>query len=214
MFLLTPEDVEITSIQHPKKDKKVPILSYDDKTFRLLSVFSAEQEAEAHASWRNLTENEGKMCVLLEERFRYSVWRQVRLDKGLLQPTAPVAYSKACVVMIQVLYADAEQLLGAKQAKSFGTALEVNAAKQVAIAGGLGGILRLDPCSDVMPSWEEDDLSALLLELHRLGTKFFGRSKFTGRTLAALDDLAANDKAVFLNWLGLSLLRNLWLPAK
>ncbi len=214
MFLLTPEDVEITSIQHPKRDKKVPILAYDDKTFRLLSVFSAEQEAEAHAAWRHLTENEGKMCVLLEERFRYSVWRQVRLDKGLLQPIAPLAYSKACVIMIQALYGDAEQLLGSKQAKSFGTALEVNAAKQVAAAGGLGGILRLDPLTDVMPRWEEDDLSALLLELHRLGTKFFGRSKFVGRTLAALDDLAPNDKAVFLNWLGLSLLRNLWLAAK
>jgi hypothetical protein len=214
MFLLTPEDVEITSIQHPKKAKKVPILSYDDKTFRLLSVFSADQEAEAHASWRNLTENEGKMCVLLEERFRYSVWRQVRLDMGLLQPIAPLAYSKACVVMIQSLYGDAEQILGSKQAKSFGTALEVNAAKQVAAAGGLGGILRLDPLADVMPKWEEDDLSALLLELHRLGTKFFGRSKFIGRTLAALDDLPNNDKAVFLNWLGLSLLRNLWLTSR
>ncbi|MGB3299391.1 MAG: Npun_F0813 family protein [Phormidesmis sp.] len=213
MFLLTPEDVEITSVQHPKRNKEVPILSYDDKTFRLLRVFSAEQYAEAHTSWRELTEQEGKLCVLLEEPFRYSIWRQVRIDLGLLRPTAPVAYAKACVVMIQSLYGDAEQLLGSKQAKSFGGAVEANMTKQMAAAGGLGGVLRLDPLADVMPQWEEDDLSALLLELHRLGTKFFGRSKFMGRTLAALDDLAPNDKAVFLNWLKISLLGKLWLPS-
>ncbi len=214
MFLLTPQDVEITSIQHPKKNKKVPILSYEDKTFRLLSVFSSEQSEQAHATWRELTEKEGKLCVLLEERFRYSVWRQVKLDMELLQPIAPVAYAKACMMMVQSLYGDAEQLLGSKQAKSLGAAIEVNAAQQIAAAGGLGGILRLDPLTDVMPRWEEGDLCALLLELHRLGTKFFGRAKFVGRTMAALDELDPNDKALFLNWLEQSLLSNLWLPAK
>lgn len=211
MFLLTPEDVAITSIQHPKKTKRVPILSYQEKTFRLLKVFGAHQHAEAHASWRDLTENEGKACVLLEEPYRYSVWRQVRLDRGLLQAVAPVAYSKACVLLIQSLFGDIEQLLGSKRAKNFGTALEVNVAKQMAIAGGLVAVLRLDPLSEVLPRWEEDDLSALLLELHRLGAKFLGRAQFTKRTLLALDALPDNDKALFLNWLQLSLLSNLWL---
>lgn len=211
MFLLTPEDVEVTSIQHPKKDKKVPILSYEDKTFRLLSVFSSDQQAEAHACWRDLTENEGKMCVLLEESFRYSVWRQVRLDMGLLQPVAPVACAKASVVMVQALYGDVNQLLGSKQAKDFGMALAAIAPKQIAAAGGLGGILRLDPLTEALPRWEEEDISALLLELHRLGTQFLGPASFGGRTVAALDDLAINDKEVFLNWLSLSLLSNLWL---
>lgn len=211
MFLLTPEDVEITSIQHPKKAKKVPILSYEDKTFRLLSVFGSDQQAEAHASWRDLTENEGKMCVLLEERFRYSVWRQVRLNIGVLQPVAPVAYAKASVVMIQALYSDVEQLLGSKQAKDFGAALEVIAPKQLSAVGGFGGILRLNPLTEALPHWEEDDISKLLLELHRLGTQFFGCASFVTRTIAALDDLATNDKTVFLNWLRLSLLNNLWL---
>ena len=77
MFVLTPEDVEVISVQHPKRDKRVPILRYADKNFRLVSVFSAEQQSEAHASWRNLTDNENKACVLLEEPFRYSVWSQV-----------------------------------------------------------------------------------------------------------------------------------------
>ena len=148
-------------------------MSYDDKTFRLLSVFSAQQESEAHAAWRELTENEGKMCVLLEERSRYSVWRQVRLDKEMLQPIAPATYIKACVLMLQAMCSDVEQLLGSRQANSFGAAIEANALRQIEAAGGIAHILRLDPLTDILPSWEEDDLSALLLEMHRLGAKFF-----------------------------------------
>lgn len=91
MFLLTPEDIEIISVQHPKRAKKVPILAYEDKTFRLVSVFSAVQANEAYAAWRILTDQEGKACVLLEETFRYSLWSRVRIDKGLLAPTAPEA---------------------------------------------------------------------------------------------------------------------------
>ncbi len=211
MFLLTPEDVEITGIQHPKRDKKIPILSYEDKTFRLLSVFGADQHAEAHAAWKDLTDNEGKLCVLLEESFRYSVWRQVRIDLGLLHPVVPEAYAKAVIVMIQALYSDVDALLGGNQAKNFGAALEKNVAKPVAAAGGLGGILRLNPTVEIPPKWDESDLNALLLELHRLGTRFFGRSKFTRRTLAALDDLPPDDQSIFMHWLGLSFLSNLWL---
>ncbi len=210
MFLLTPEDVEVTSIQHPKQAKKIPILSYEAKTFRLLSVFRADQYAKAHAAWKDLTENEGKLCVLLEEPFRYSVWRQVRIDRGLLHPVVPDAYCKAAVVMVQALYSDVDALLGSNQGKNFGAALEKNVAKPVAAAGGFGGILRLNPLAEVSLKWTEQDLNALLLELHRLGTQFFGRSKFTVRTLAALDDLTPDDKSVFINWLRLSFLSNLW----
>lgn len=211
MFLLTPEDVEINSIQHPKQAKKVPILSYQDKTFRLLKVFSAYQYTEAHASWRDLTDCKGQACVLLEEFHRYSIWRQVQVDAGLLRSAAPAAYIKACILLIQSLYSDVEQLLGSHQAKNFGAGLERGATRQIGAIGGLGAVLRIDPLSELLPQWKEDDISALLIELHRFGVKFFGRSKFTDRTLLALDDLSGNDKAVFLNWLKLSLLSNLWL---
>ncbi|MEL7328370.1 MAG: Npun_F0813 family protein [Cyanobacteria bacterium J06559_1] len=211
MFLLAPEDVDITTIQHPKQPKKLPILSYQDRTFRLMSVFQASQSEEAHAAWRDLTDNEGKACVLLEEPHRFSLWRLIKIDKSLLNPVAPVAYAKACVLLIQSLYGDVEQLLGAKQAKKFGAALSLDAQKQMKEAGGFGGILRTNPLAEVPPRWDEDDLSAVLLALHRLGSKFFGKSKFTVRTLKALDVLANDDKAVFLGWLKMSLLANLWL---
>ena len=211
MFLLTPEDVEIISVQHPKRAKKVPILTYTDKTFRLVSVFNAAQADEAHAAWRTLTDKESKACVLLEEPARYSVWSQVKINKGLLSPTAPAAYIKACILIIQSLYASAQKL-GNRQAEKLITGLQVNTAYQLQTAGGLKTLLLIDiTAPKALPRWEEDDLSALLLELHRLGCKFFGRKKFTESALASLDALPGNDKPLFLNWLKLSLLGNLWL---
>ena len=80
MFILSPQDVQISTIQHPKRNQAVSILSYQGQSFRLISVFSAQQEAEAKACWRELTDNKGKTCVLLAEAARYSVWGKVRLN--------------------------------------------------------------------------------------------------------------------------------------
>lgn len=211
MFLLTPEDIEITQVQHPKKAGKVPILSYQGQTFRLISIFSAQRQDEAQAAGRQMAEGEGKFCVLLEEPFRYSLWRQVRIDMGRLHPVAPVAYAQACVLLVQSLYRDVEQLLGAQQAKKFGAALEISLAQELASVGGLGGLLRVNPLSEKLPQWAEDDLSALLRQLHRLGAQFFGRNRFVSRTLLSLDDLPEDDKAMFLSWVRLSSLGYLWL---
>lgn len=87
MFILKRQDVEISSIQHPQKDQQVPILQYQGQTFRLISVFSAAQEEEARAFWRDLTDNRGKACVLLEEPERYSVWGKVRLEQLQSEPS-------------------------------------------------------------------------------------------------------------------------------
>ncbi|MEL6940025.1 MAG: Npun_F0813 family protein [Cyanobacteria bacterium J06598_1] len=210
MFLLTPQDVDITNIQHPKQPKKIPILSYQERNFRLLSVFPASQSNEAHAEWRELTDNQGKACVLLEEPHRFSLWRLVNIDQSLLDPVAPVSHSKACVLIIQSLYGDVEQLLGAKQAKKFGATLAMDAQKQVNDAGGFGVLLRMNPLVEVPPRWEEDDLSALMLALHRLGSQFFGRSKFVARTLGALNVLPGSDRDAFINWIKMSLLADMW----
>ena len=81
MFILKKQDVEITSIKHPKKDQKIPILNYQGQTFRLINFFKGDQAEEARAFWRDLTDNHGKACVLLEEPERYSVWVKIRLDQ-------------------------------------------------------------------------------------------------------------------------------------
>ena len=213
MFMLTPEDVEISSVQHPKKPKKVPILSYQDKTFCLVSLFHVHQRQAAQASLRNLTDNEGKSCVLLEEPHRFSLWRHVRIDKDWLNPVLPIAYVKSCLLLLQALYGDVDQILGRKRAKAFGAALAIDAQQPLQAIGGLEAALRVNPLIETLPVWGEDDLCMLLLMLHRLGAQFFGRSHFTSRTLSALDSLPGNDKAVFLTWLQMSLLGNLWLDA-
>jgi len=71
MFILKRQDVEISTIGHPKRDQQVPILHYQGQTFRLISVFKASQEEEAKALWRDLTDNKGKACILLEEPERF-----------------------------------------------------------------------------------------------------------------------------------------------
>ncbi|MGB5916282.1 MAG: hypothetical protein WBG63_15565 [Phormidesmis sp.] len=210
MFLLTPQDVDITSIQHPKQPKRIPVLSYQDRTFRLLTLFQAHQDSEAHAAWRELVEKQKKACVLLEEPHRFSLWRLVNIDKSLLAPIAPAAYRKAGMLLLQSLRGDTVQLLGAKQAGLFDEALAQAIPEQMKKAGGLSTLLRTNPLTQVLPRWDEDDLSILLLELSRLGSRFFGQAKFAARTLAALNVLPGNDKAVFMSWLQLSLLAEPW----
>lgn len=77
MFILERQDVELSTIQHPKRDQRIPILSYRGQFFRLVNVFPVNQEAEAKACWRELTDQRGKTCVLLSERNRYSVWGKI-----------------------------------------------------------------------------------------------------------------------------------------
>ncbi|HBE34093.1 MAG TPA: hypothetical protein DD990_23050, partial [Cyanobacteria bacterium UBA11368] len=117
MFILKRQDVEISSIQHPNRDQQIPILHYQGQTFRLISVFKASQEEEAKAFWRDLTDNRGKACVLLEEPERYSVWGKVRLDQlagdaGESVKTTP--FTQACLLLLQAVYIDIEDLLGSR----------------------------------------------------------------------------------------------------
>ncbi len=210
-MFVSPEDVQIGSIQHPRRPKKVPILSYQDKTFCLLSIFSAQQQQEARSAWRDLINNQGRDCLLLEEPYQFSLWRHVRIDKGLISPVLPIAYVRACLLLIQALHGDVKQRLGSQQAAAFSADFSMNAQRPLQIAGGLEATLRINPLTAQVPVWDEGDLCTLLLVLHRLGTRFFGRSHFAPRTLSALDVLPGNDKAVFLTWLRLSLLSSLWL---
>lgn len=212
--MLTLDNVEMSSVQHPKRSKRVPILSYQDKTFRLLGVFQVHQQVEAQASWQDLTSNEGKVCILLTEPHQLSLWRHIRIEKELLSFVLPSAHTKACLLLVQALHGDVEQFLGSKQAKAFGTDLLEQAPVPIQKVGGLGALLKLNPLIETLPDWDENDLCTLLIKLHQLGSQFFGRSQFAPRTLSALDVLLGNEKTIFLNWLQLSFLGSLWLSRK
>lgn len=214
MFILKRQDVEIGSFQHPSKEQKIPILSYQGQTFRLLSVFNAAQEEDARTLWRDLTDNRGKACVLLEEPERFSVWGKIQLervseDNPAATPAATggisAVFVKAGVLIIQAMYEDIDDLMGGKQAKRFeGDLAEIGKQMrlpQMTSAELVTGLLKMDPFSAVLPPWQTNHLNTIFKELHRIGRNYFGRSNFTERALDALDDLSPPERDAFLTWL-------------
>jgi hypothetical protein len=221
MFILKRQDVEISSIQHPKRDQQVPILTYQGQTFRLISVFSAAQEEDAKSFWRDLTDNQGKACVLLEEPERYSVWGKIRLeqfaqeaDAAHDQSTNPI-YVKGCILMLQALSIDIEDLLGNRQAglfqKDLSDVFKQWRFPQADTPNAINHLLTMDPINAAhLPPWQEHHLNTLLQELHRIGKSYFGNTSFAPRSVDALQDLPAADSKQFLAWLNRSPLGKLW----
>ncbi|HEY9737848.1 MAG TPA: Npun_F0813 family protein [Trichocoleus sp.] len=220
MFILKRQDVEIKNIQHPNKDQQIAILSYQGQTFRLLSVFNAAQEEEARALWRDLTDNKGKACVLLEEPDRFSIWGKVRLDQfeeeaHNAEVPANEVFVQACLLLLQVLYIDIEDLLGAKQANSFEK--EMTAVfktwrfPQADSPKSIQTLLTADPLSmPQVPPWQEHHLQRLLEEAYRLGKQYFGNANFTQRALEALEDMSASNRQLVMRWLQQSPPGKLW----
>lgn len=222
MFILKRQDVEISSIQHPKRDQQIPILTFQGQTFRLISVFSAAQEEEAKAFWRDLTDNQGKACVLLEEPERYSVWGKIRLEQFAHDADAiandthlnPVLI-KGGILMLQALYIDIEDLLGNRQAglfqKDIAEVFKQWRFPDVQTPDAINHVLTMDPLSSAqIPSWQEHHLQTLLQELHRIGKSYFGNTSFAPRAIDSLQDLPAAEQSQFNGWLNQSPLGKLW----
>jgi hypothetical protein len=224
MFILKRQDVEISSIPHPKKDQQVPILKYQGQTFRLINVFQAAQEEEAKAFWRDLTDNRGKACVLLEEPDRYSVWGKIHLEQLANEApepkvskggeTAP-AFVQAALLLLQAVYMDIEDMLGARQLgvfhKEITTVFQQGRFPQTESADAVNQILKVDPLASLqVPQWREQHLTTLLQELHRLGKQHFGNANFTRRVMESLQDMPSHDRNQFLTWLKQSPLSSLW----
>lgn len=212
MFILKRQDVEISSVQHPKRDQQIPILQYQGQTFRLISVFNASQEEEAKAFWRDLTDNRGKACVLLEEPERYSVWGKVRLEQLGVDPDAQADdettphFIQACLLLLQAMYIDIEDLLGARQVglfqKEITAVFQQGRFPQTDSSAAINQLLTIDPLASLqIPSWQEHHLNTLLRELHRIGKEHFGNATFTERVMDALQDMSAKDRTQFLGWL-------------
>ncbi|MBF2089568.1 MAG: hypothetical protein EA367_07255 [Leptolyngbya sp. DLM2.Bin15] len=222
MFILKRQDVEISAIQHPKRDQKIPILSYQGQTFRLISVFSAAQEEEAKAFWRDLTDNRGKACVLLEEPDRYSVWGKVRLESlgsdaggGDADTDIAPAMTQACLLLLQAVYIDIEDLLGDRQIALFQK--EISAVfqqwrfPQSETPAEINQLLTVDPLASLqIPPWQEHHLNTLLQELYRIAKDHFGNATFTARVLDALQDMPDDDRRRFLDWLKQSPTGRVW----
>jgi hypothetical protein len=220
MFILKRQDVEISNIQHPKKDQQIPILTYQGQTFRLISVFSANQEEDAKAFWRDLTDNQGKACVLLEEPERYSVWGKIRLeqlttDAGATGGEPTPIFTQASLLLLQAIYLDIEDLFGAKQASAFQKDITDVMRQwrfpQTDSPDAVNYLLTVDPLkSSQLPPWQEHHLNTLLQELHRIGKVYFGNTSFAEQVGDVLQDMPAGDRNQFMSWLKQSPLGKLW----
>ncbi|MBW4613255.1 MAG: hypothetical protein KME21_08220 [Desmonostoc vinosum HA7617-LM4] len=218
MFILKRQDVEISSIQHPKRDQQVPILNYQGQTFRLISVFKASQEEEARALWRELTDNRGKACVLLEEPERFSVWGKIRLeqldgDTGSHNKTGILI--QASILLLQAVYFDVEELLGNRQAvlfeKDIAEALRQKQLPQISTPETVHYLVSTDPLQAAkLPAWQENHVISLLQELHRLGKAHFGNANFARQVIYRLEDMPEGERSLFISWLNQSPLSKLW----
>jgi hypothetical protein len=218
MFILKRQDVEISSIQHPKKDQQVPILHYQGQTFRLISVFKAGQEEEARALWRDLTDNRGKACVLLEEPERFSVWGKVRLDQ-LGNDTGGHnkngIFVQASILLLQAVYMDIEDFLGTKQAALFEKEIaEVMRQQQFPETSSIEAVkywVAANPLEAAkLPAWKENHVSSFLQELYKLGKTYFGNANFAHQVADKLQDMPEGERSLFISWLNQSSLSKLW----
>lgn len=218
MFILKRQDVEISSIQHPKRDQQVPILNYQGQTFRLISVFKASEEEDARALWRELTDNRGKACVLLEEPDRFSVWGKVRLDQ-IDHDTGghgkKEIYIQGSLLLLQAVYFDIEELLGNRQAalfeKEIAEFLQQRQFPETSSLEAVQNLLKTNPLnSGKIPPWPENQLIIFLQELHKLGKTYFGNTNFAHEVTDTLQDMPEAERSLFITWLNESSLSKLW----
>ncbi|HEY9705727.1 MAG TPA: Npun_F0813 family protein [Allocoleopsis sp.] len=219
MFILKRQDVEISSIQHPNKDQQIPILSYQGQTFRLLSVFPGNQAEEARAFWRDLTDNKGKACVLLEEPERYSVWGKVRLDQLGVETSESGRNPhliQASLILLQTVYFYIEDFLGSRQAGLFEKELFDVFRKgnfpSAETPGSVKNLLTAEPLNCQLPPWNDNHLVTLLQEVHRLGKSYLGNTNFAqgvNDTLADME-MPSGERNEFIQWLKQTSLGKLW----
>ncbi len=219
MFILKRQDVEIVNVQNPQnRDQQIPILHYQGQTFRLLNMFGDNRE-EALALWRDLTDNRGKACVLLEEPNRFSVWGRVKLDRhhanAIAESGTDGSFIQACLLILQALCLEIEDLLGSRQSLLFKQdllkVLQKGKFSQGDTASALDRLLEFDPLSSIqLPAWSDSQLQLLLGALYDLGKVYLGNTDFIIGAKEALNDMSDSDRKKVLEWLQSSPKGKLW----
>ncbi len=218
MFILKRQDVEISTIEHPKREQQIPILHYQGQTFRLIGIFKANQEEEAKALWRELSDNRGKACVLLEEPESYSIWAKIRLDQ-LESDTVSDGNTKVLtlgsIFLLQAVHVDIEEFLGTRQAglfeKDIVLVLQQGQFPQASSPDAVKHLLLMNLLdAPQTPKWQEHHVMTLLRELHRLAKAYFGNTNFVKQAVERLQDMPTEERLLFNSWLNQSSVSKLW----
>jgi hypothetical protein len=208
IFVLKRSDVEIARVRAPDNGRLVMIVRYQGRTFRLMNQFSAAQKDRAKALAESLVETRKQCCVLLDQEPTYSVWLEVQIE----QPTSPVkanapaainaparvtsesSYTQACLLIVQTIAEDIEDLMGVSQKRTFQEEM-TKIFKQCLLPGAespaaINSLLTVDPLTATrLPIWEQKELEILFPRLGRLSKKYFGNTSFVERAIETLKEL-------------------------
>ena len=78
MLILSPQDVALSRMRHPDTQQRMAILTYQSHHFGLVRKFERGDRQDALDFCKDLAENKKKLCILLEENNRYSVWGKLK----------------------------------------------------------------------------------------------------------------------------------------
>ncbi len=219
MFILKREDVDIINIKHPQEDRKIPILRYNGETFHLINIFPIDKEEEAVSFWRDLTDNQSKFCILLTEKERFSIWSHNKVNNSISQEEKHkekiTLLTQACLLLLQTVYLDIEDLLGTRQSHLFIEDItkifrEWHFPKTDS-QEYIKHLFQFNPLEDTgIPPWKEHHLITLLQDLYRLAKEYFGNNNFAQGIEDILEDLPSDEQQIFLNWLNSTPLGKLW----
>jgi hypothetical protein len=122
---------------------------------------------------------------------------------------------QACLLLLQAVYIDIEDLLGDRQIalfqKEITDVFQQWRFPQTETPDNINQLLTVDPLASLqIPSWQEHHLNTLLQELFRIGKDHFGNANFTARVLDALQDMPDGDRKQFVDWLQQSPTGKVW----
>lgn len=211
ILVLKRQDVEISRVQNPDDGRLLMILRYQGQAFRLMSQFSAGQKDRAKMLCEGLVESRGQRCVLLEQGSRCSVWLETISEQRSEQVTATVSaattsvlsLTQICLLIIQTIADDIEDLMGASQKRAFQEDM-TKVFKECLLPGAntpetINYLLTIDPLATTnLPIWEQKNLEKLFPRLARVGKKYFGNTTFVERAIDAFKELPIYSNPQFM----------------
>jgi hypothetical protein len=173
MFIVNIQDVQISNVPTAKNSHQPALtLSYLNRQYALVQIFSQSQWLSAQKLWRHFDE-QGKVCLIVKDHQQYLVWiEQLDLtDSGL------ESIFRAQLCLIDGLWAEIRELLGRNQAAEFGAEILNSIPSIRSIKGLLVTIaLAMQPDRSIEPYIiSHKQLLALHQEIYRLGGKYLGK---------------------------------------